>query len=318
MSRSALVILSGGQDSTTCLYWAKAHFDRVHAITFDYNQRHRAEIEAAKKIAWLAEVDHSIIKLEHGVLGGRSPLTNRDQELETYSSPEEMGKIIGDRVELTFVPMRNALFLTIAANQAVCRDIYHMVTGVCQDDNANYPDCRLSFIQSQQDTVNAALGFDDPTKEYGVLGACSLDAPPPAIFKYDYSVEEKAGGLFIHTPLIKTPKDVAIRYSIVHYPDWFVSAAFSHTAYSGEYPPVTQDHATVLRADAFAKAGIPDPLIMRAYWQGLIPELPETDNYEGKVGHLITKYCPTYGNDPNEGLIRLGSALRVAVMTGEI
>ena len=94
----AMVILSGGQDSTTCLFWAKENYDEVSAITFDYGQKHKIEIEAAKTIAKMAEVDHHIVEVPN-ILKSRSPLTNENEELETYDNYDQMDKIIGDRVE---------------------------------------------------------------------------------------------------------------------------------------------------------------------------------------------------------------------------
>jgi 7-cyano-7-deazaguanine synthase len=116
----ALVVLSGGQDSSTCLFWAVDRYgsDNVHAVTFDYDQRHRVELAAAVNVAKLAGVAHHEIVLVGSILAGSSPLTNKDAVLERYDSYEEMDKVIGDRVEKTFVPMRNALFLTLAANRA--------------------------------------------------------------------------------------------------------------------------------------------------------------------------------------------------------
>lgn len=242
---SALVVLSGGQDSTTCAAWAKAQFRHVHAVTFDYGQTHIRELDAAKKVVEILELDsHEIIKLGP-VLDGRSPLTNRAEKLETYNSFEEMTEIIGSRVEKTFVPMRNALFLTIAANRAVCRDIYDLVTGVCEADFSNYPDCRRTFVDSQQHTVNEALGVTD--------------------FK-------------IWTPLISLSKAQSVKLAQT-LPRCMDALAYSHTAYSGEFPPLTQDHATVLRAQGFLEAGVPDPLIVRAWREGLMA-LPTTSNYD--------------------------------------
>jgi len=251
MTTKAMVILSGGQDSTTCLYWAKQKFDEVHAITFDYGQKHRREIECAVEIARLAKVaSHDIIRVE-GILGGRSPLTNPAEKLETYASAEEMEGIIGDRVELTFVPFRNLMFLVVAANHALTRDITDLVTGVCQADNANYPDCRASFIEATGYTLDKAVGLD---KQW----------PTP--------------GITIHTPLMDLSKAQSIHLAM-DIPGAYEALAFTHTAYSGEYPPVTQDHATVLRAAGFREAGVPDPLIVRAWTEGLM-ELPDTPNYE--------------------------------------
>ncbi len=135
--RKALVILSGGQDSTTCLFWALQNFEEVHCITFDYGQRHRIEIDAACKVAQLAGCGdrHEIVTIPN-ILVSSSPLTSGN-ELEQYTDAESMDAIIGDRREKTFVPMRNALFLTIAANRAQALGITHIITGVGQMDNAN-------------------------------------------------------------------------------------------------------------------------------------------------------------------------------------
>lgn len=246
MTEKALVVLSGGQDSTTCLFWAKERFKEVHAVTFDYNQRHRREIEAARKVAEMADVaSHEVVELGP-VLKGASPLTDPGGELETYSSYEEMDGIIGDRVELTFVPMRNALFLSLAANRAACLGAANLVTGVCEADNANYPDCRGMFLDAQQEAIRLALGL-------------------PAFA--------------IHAPLLYLTKADSIALAQL-LPGCLEALAYSHTAYSGEYPPVTQDHATVLRAEGFRKAGVPDPLIVRAWREGLM-DLPDTENYWG-------------------------------------
>lgn len=111
----ALVVLSGGQDSTTCLFWAKEHFDEVHAITFNYGQKHSREIKSAEQVAFIAGVEsHTIVDVPD-ILKSRSPLLDKSVMLETYDNYEEMDSIIGDRVELTFVPMRNAFFLTVVS-----------------------------------------------------------------------------------------------------------------------------------------------------------------------------------------------------------
>lgn len=240
-----MVVLSGGQDSTTCLYWAKERFAEVHAITFNYGQKHSRELEAAKTVAEMAEVDsHQFIDIPN-ILKGRSPLVNPNESLEQYTDYESMDKIIGNRVELTFVPMRNAFFLTVAANYALEKNIYDLVTGVCQQDNANYPDCRQRFIDWQQRTINEALGINN--------------------FK-------------IHTPLMDLSKAQSIEMAKTLH-GCMEALAYSHTAYDGQYPPVGKDHATVLRAQGFLEANTPDPLIVRAYKEGLMA-LPDTPNYD--------------------------------------
>lgn len=243
-----MVVLSGGQDSTTCLFWAVRHFEKVHAVTFDYGQRHLREIEAAKNVARLAGVaTHEIVKVGD-ILKGRSPLTDHTAKLETYASAAEMEEVIGERVELTFVPARNALFLCLAANRADCLGIRDLVTGVCQADNANYPDCREVFIDAMSEALRTALGVDKNSQMF-----------------------------HIHTPLMHKSKPESIRFALT-IPGAYEALAYTHTAYSGEYPPVTQDHATVLRAWGFEQAGVPDPLIVRAWREGLMP-LPSTSNY---------------------------------------
>lgn len=242
--RAALVVLSGGQDSTMCLHWAKQLFGVVHAITFLYGQRHEREVASAQAVAKIVGVEsHEFINLGAGVLQGTSPLTNNKEQLETYTSYEQMDAVIGNRVEKTFVPMRNALFLTIAANRAVVLGCDSIVTGVCEADNANYPDCRQSFIRAQESAIAEALGDTRIT---------------------------------VCAPLMNVSKAGSVRWA--HDAGWFTTLAFTHTAYDGKYPPTGSDHASVLRAQGFLEAGLPDPLVVRAWNEGLM-DLPSTPNY---------------------------------------
>lgn len=248
----ALVILSGGQDSTTCLFWAKREFAEVHAITFNYGQRHILEIEAAKKIAALANVaSHEIVDVPN-CLVSVSPLTSSNP-LEHYENAEQMEAVIGSRRELTFVPMRNALFLTIAANRAEALGVPNLVTGVCQMDNANYDDCRATFISATTEYINYALGHDHRGTQ----------------------------PISIHTPLMRMSKAESVMAAYAM-PDCWEALAYSHTSYDGKYPPTDPNHANLLRADGFEKAGLPDPLVLRAVKEGLMP-VPTTANYKGFV-----------------------------------
>ena len=232
MTSKALVILSGGQDSTTCLFWAKQTFGEVHAVTFDYGQKHRIELDAARHVAAMAGVaSHEIVSVP-GLLNGRSPLVDPTQSLETYSDFDSMDRTIGDRVELTFVPMRNLFFLVLAANRAICTDIRDLVTGVCQADNANYPDCRAVFVTKAQEAITLALGLDRPG----------------------------SGPHFsIHTPLMDLSKAQSIAFAQM-LPGCMEALAYSHTAYDGAYPPTGKDHASVLRAHGFEEAGCTGPI----------------------------------------------------------
>ncbi len=244
-NRNALVVLSGGQDSTTCLYWAKHEFNDVRAVTFDYGQRHRLEIEAAIRIAKMAGVkSHDVLTIPPSLLRSSSPLTS-DAPLEQYEDAAQMDKVIGRRVELTFVPMRNTLFLTIAMNLAMSYGITDLVAGMCGEDNANYPDCTAVF------TTRLAMVFSSS------LGDINVN---------------------IHTPLMYKTKAQTVLLAAA-LPGCMDAIAYSHTSYDGKYPPTDMNHANVLRADGFAKAGVPDPLVIRAWREGLM-KLPSTPNYD--------------------------------------
>ena len=149
LADKALVVFSGGQDSTTCLYWAKAHFKEVFALCFDYGQKHVLETQMAEQLA--AEAGVHFHKLTTSLIGqlGSNALTDTsiqmDQEKPADTPPN------------TFVPGRNLFFLSIAAVYAREHGIRHIVTGVSQTDYSGYPDCRDSFIKSLNVTLNLAM-----------------------------------------------------------------------------------------------------------------------------------------------------------------
>ncbi|WP_053366543.1 7-cyano-7-deazaguanine synthase QueC [Bacillus sp. FJAT-27245] len=147
-SEKALVVFSGGQDSTTCLFWAMEQFGEVAAVTFDYNQRHIAEIECAKSIAKELGIEHYI--LDMSLLNQLAPnaLTRDDIEVK---DGEEGG------LPNTFVPGRNLLFMSFAGVLASQIGAKHIVTGVCETDFSGYPDCRDSFVKSLNVTLNLSM-----------------------------------------------------------------------------------------------------------------------------------------------------------------
>ena len=151
-----------------------------------------------------------------------------------------MEKEVGKRIETTFVPMRNAFFLTLAANIAFAKGCNNLVTGVDEEDNANYPDCREAFVRSQEDTINLALGLE----------------------------KGDAGAFRLHTPLIHKSKaeTIALAQSL---PGCMEAMAYTHTCYAGVFPPCGKCHSCVLRAHGFAEAGVEDPLLVRAARLGL-------------------------------------------------
>ncbi|GHT62742.1 7-cyano-7-deazaguanine synthase [Bacteroidia bacterium] len=146
---SALVLHSGGQDSTTCLFWAIKHFKEVRTLCITYGQRHVYEVEVAQEIAKKAGVPFQV--LDAGIISllSDNSLTNpnliMDQEKPENSYPN------------TFVPGRNLFFLTFAAVIARSHGIRNLVTGVSQADYSGYPDCRDTFIRSANVTLNLAM-----------------------------------------------------------------------------------------------------------------------------------------------------------------
>lgn len=252
MLKKVLVVLSGGQDSTTCLFLARELADEVHAVTFDYGQRHRREIQAACKVAEMAGVvTHEVIRVPN-CLKSTSPLTDDKTDLEKYKNFEQMDSVIGERTELTFVPMRNSLFFIIAANRAVALSCNMIVTGICQEDNANYPDCREPFRRNMEILINSSLGFSDRWA--------------------------KDKWINLHAPLMYLSKADSVKLAYRTAGAWG-ALAHTHTSYDGKYPPTDMNHANVLRAHGFQEANLPDPLVLRAWEEGLMP-LPTTPNYD--------------------------------------
>ncbi|WP_096439521.1 7-cyano-7-deazaguanine synthase QueC [Alteribacter populi] len=142
----AIVVFSGGQDSTTCLLWALKKFDEVVAVSFDYGQRHQRELDYAKEIANQLNVAHHVMDLS--MLGQitANALTRDDIEIEE-----------GENYPTTFVDGRNHLFLLMAGIFGKQIDAKHIITGVCETDFSGYPDCRDTFVKSMNVTLNLSM-----------------------------------------------------------------------------------------------------------------------------------------------------------------
>ena len=149
----ALVVLSGGQDSTTCLYWAIDRFGpgKVSSITFNYGQKHRVELECARKVAAAAGVPNVCLPIDTFAALGGDALTDASIAVSDEKDDET-------ELPVTFVPGRNIIFLTFAAAHAYRHDIRHLVTGVAQTDYSGYPDCREDTIAAVQKAIT--LGMD--------------------------------------------------------------------------------------------------------------------------------------------------------------
>lgn len=149
MKEPCVVVFSGGQDSTTCLFWARQHFSHVQALTFDYGQRHRIELDCAQEICQRFGFPQEIISIDTFSQLGGNTLTDASMSMQS----ERIRNL-----PATFVPGRNLIFLSFAAAWAWRRGINHLVTGTGEADYSGYPDCRESTLQSLQQTLN--LGMD--------------------------------------------------------------------------------------------------------------------------------------------------------------
>lgn len=466
--RDALVILSGGQDSTTSLYWAKREFKQVRAVTFDYGQRHRLEIESAMIVALRAQVvSHDIITIPPNMLRSVSFLTNEDVPVEHFESVDDMehkNYLKENKLDSSFVPMRNTLFLTAAANLALSYGATHLVTGVTSADFAELaefswpwvggfidaegcfgktnessyslqieqkdpefigrlgkwlktqvpeltysvylrkgkdtglaqlsiakksferitefitPHLHYDFRRNQAARVGVSLSEQAPVTDAYVVGFwegdggcyssydpvgcrhfefgfyqkdpavlelireflgsgyvgkhnediwslrlsdgpirarflerfrkhfCLLgslkkvtryrhkvgllgggfnppypDCTPDFIYTYQKALTESLRQPYKETLLIDTPLMFLSKAQSILLAEsmdgCLESLAYTHTSYDGKYPPTDMNHANVLRASGFEKARMPDPLVLRAWSEGLM-ELPATANYD--------------------------------------
>jgi 7-cyano-7-deazaguanine synthase len=150
MTKKAVIVFSGGQDSTTCLIHALPMYDEIHCITFDYGQRHRAEIEVAQQLSkQLGVTVHKVLDASLINELAISSLTQNNITIE---------KSKGNGVPDTFVPGRNILFLTLASIYAYQVGAEAVIAGVCETDFSGYPDCRDEFVRAMNKAVE--LGMD--------------------------------------------------------------------------------------------------------------------------------------------------------------
>lgn len=148
----ALVVFSGGQDSTTCLFQAMQQYgaENVQAITFAYSQRHGIELERAASIAQELGIRQTVLDLSLITSITHNALTDAQAAIETDAQG----------IPNTFVDGRNALFLLYAAIYAKSQNIHDIFIGVCETDFSGYPDCRQIFVQSMNVTLNLAMAYD--------------------------------------------------------------------------------------------------------------------------------------------------------------
>ena len=223
-ARDAVVLLSGGLDSATVLALATAQGFRCHAVTFDYGQRHGAEMAAAKRLADAAGVaSHRTVRVDLGIIGG-SALT------DTAIDVPEHG---GDGIPVTYVPARNTIFLSCALGLAEVIGAEDIFIGVNAVDYSGYPDCRPEFIAAFERLANVAT-------RVGIQG----------------------GRMTVHAPLIDLSKAEIVHVGLAHGVDYAQTVSCYRADLEGR--ACGHCDSCRLRAEGFASAGVADPTRYRA------------------------------------------------------
>lgn len=220
-----LIVLSGGLDSTVCLALAAAEShpsDALLALTFDYGQRHRIELERASAVATHFGADQLVVRLDASAWGG-SALTDASIAVPDAASADASDT---DVIPVTYVPARNLIFLSVAVGVAEARDLASVAIGVNALDYSGYPDCRPEFVASFAETARLAL-------KRGVEGR---------------PVE-------VLTPLIDRTKADIVRLGV----ELGAPLELTWSCYRGDRDPCGSCDACGLRARGFAEAGVPDP-----------------------------------------------------------
>lgn len=226
--QNAVVLLSGGLDSVTCLYWAKANYANVTAVSFNYGQRHDSELNAAKKIAATAQVNHRIIDIDLAQLGG-SALTDASLVVPDAKQTDFSDNQHNDSIPITYVPARNTIFLSYALALAEVTQS-NAVIGVNAVDYSGYPDCRPEYIAAFEKMANLAT-------KAGVMG----------------------NHLHIATPLLHLSKAAIIKLGV----SLGVDYALTVSCYRADSEGRACGHcdSCYLRQQGFLQAEIDDPTI---------------------------------------------------------
>ena len=225
--RPAVVLLSGGLDSTTCLAIARAEGFSPVALSFRYGQRHTVELDCARAVAEAAGVEHLVADIDLAAFGG-SALVDDTLEVPKHDDVDQLAAAEGETIPITYVPARNTIFLSFALAVAEVRGAADVFIGVNAVDYSGYPDCRPEFVAAFEAMANLAT-------RAGVEGT----------------------HLTIHTPLIDLTKAEIIRRGMALGVDYSVTSTC--------YDPGTDGgacgrcDACLLRAKGFADAGLPDP-----------------------------------------------------------
>ncbi len=225
-----VVLFSAGLDSTTALYWAIDRYERVHALTFDYGQRHRIEVEFAERVSQNLNIPFKILEVDLQQIGGSS-LTDSTVPLppSVRSVQDEQG------VPSTYVPFRNGIFLALATAWAEVRGFTEIVCGFHVLDSPEYPDTRGEFVKAMEEAIN--------------LGST-------ASFSH--------GHIHIQAPFLDMNKAEIIKKGLSLGADY----SYSISCYSGMEVPCMECASCRMRQRAWGETGIEDPLILRLKKEG--------------------------------------------------
>lgn len=230
--RPALVLFSGGIDSTSALYWARSQFDRVSALTVDYGQRHRIEVRLASEVLDRLGIPGKNLKIDLTQIGG-SALTDEKIGLPEFTGVTE----ISPGTPSTYVPFRNGILLSLAAAWAEVIGARDLVCGFNVLDSPNYPDTRPAFVKAMETAINSG------TRAAFEPGRYSLHAPFAQLKKSDIIRQGlKLGGDFSH----------------------------SISCYAGNEVPCLRCSSCLLRQKAWQEVGEKDHLLARLEKEGRI------------------------------------------------
>jgi len=220
----AVVLLSGGLDSTTCLAWARAQGFACHTLAIDYGQRHRGELQAACRVSQaLGAIEHRQVRVDLGAIGG-SALTGA---IEVTKDRDPLH--LPAAIPVTYVPARNTVFLAVALGWAEVLEAHDLVAGMNAVDYSGYPDCRPEFVRGFEALARLAT-------RAGVEGA----------------------EFRVHTPLMQLDKRGIIRLGI----SLGVDYSLTHSCYdpAPDGAACGRCDACALRLNGFREAGVPDPI----------------------------------------------------------
>jgi 7-cyano-7-deazaguanine synthase len=228
----ALVLYSGGIDSTTALYWARNSYRQVQALSFDYGQRHKVELSLARRSAKKLDIPHTVLKVDLRQVGG-SALTDSSVSLPRFRRPEDIEAAIPP----TYVPFRNGIFLALAAAWAEARGLSDIVCGFNIIDSPHYPDTSGSFVRAMERAI-------------GLGTAARLKGRPIKII----------------APLLRMSKSEIIRKGLSLGADYSLSIS----CYGGSEVPCKKCSSCLLRQRAWREVGTRDHLLIRLKKEGTL------------------------------------------------